>query len=130
MKKIISILILLGIIRAETVFQEKIKMEGDNYAYINVDKEWDINGTLIFNYNLDCHLSSSGRQVCDNEASYKDELLSLKDIIFKDVKKIRYHRKSLSNKRLKKYLEVYVDYNFKDTSYEALFSYLFLTVFY
>jgi len=127
---IMIIVILLGTVKAETVFQKKIKIKDDMNGYvevyIDVDKEWNIEGTLVFNYNLDCHVASSGRQVCENEASYEDDLLNLKDIIFTDIKKIRDKRKPLSVNRLKKYLTVYDDYDFKDTSYEALFSYLFL----
>jgi len=112
--------------KAETVFQKELKLESNTYGYIEVDKEWNIQGTLVFNTKLDCHIASSGRQVCKNENSYEDDLLNLKEIIFKDIKSVRMKGKPLSLQRMKTYKSTYDDYNFENTTYEALFSYLFL----
>jgi len=94
--------------------------------YIDYDKEWDINGTLIFSTDLECYIASSGRQLCNNENSYNLELQSLKSIIWDDIKKIRKHHIPLSKNRMHKYLYIYNNFNFKQTPYEGLFNYLLL----
>jgi tetratricopeptide (TPR) repeat protein len=94
--------------------------------YIDYDKEWDIKGTLIFSPDLECYIASSGRQLCNNENSYSLKLQSLKSIIWDDIEKIRKHHIPLSKDRMRKYLYIYNNFNFKQTPYQGLFNYLLL----
>jgi len=97
----------------------------DNYSYyIDFDKEWNTYGTLIFSDNLECHIASSGRQICNNDKSYALPLFGIKNIIIRDAKKIIKEQKPLG-KKIYKYREIYKYYNFDNSPYSVLFKYLF-----
>ncbi|MCI0501482.1 MAG: tetratricopeptide repeat protein [Epsilonproteobacteria bacterium] len=110
----------------ETIVEKKVNMGNNNYASIDYDKEWNQEGTLKFSKNLQCYLVSSGNMTCNDNSNYNEELYSLKEMIFLDVESIIQDKKALSLKRVEDYCDLYNNFDFKGTSYEALFSYLFL----
>ena len=108
-----------------TVFSKKIGMDDNHFAYIDYDREWEVEGTLQFSWNLQCYIASSGNMNC-MDGDYNQNLTSLKSIIFTDVDKMITTQKPLSWNRIKNYKEIYERFEFKNTPYEGLFGYLFI----
>ena len=127
MKIIIYLISIVVYLNASNIETNKVNMGNNHFYYINSDKEWNIEGSLLFTYDLNCHTGASDNILC-NDMNYEihGNLLPLKDIIFKDIKKLNYLKIPLKNNKIEKYLYIYNDYKFKDTTYEVLFNYIFL----
>ncbi len=110
---------------SKTVKSVLVRIGTKGHYYIDQDKEWGESGTLTFSPDLQCRVVSSGREICDNEKSYSQPLMPLKIIIMDDAEKMIHSHRPLG-KKIRKYREVFIDMNFQNKPYSALFNYLFL----
>ncbi|MHA7057234.1 tetratricopeptide repeat protein [Aquimarina sp. M1] len=97
-----------------------------NTSNVFFDIEFNFHGEPLFTEDLDCYLAHNDRIRCFDKEYPEDDnnLVLIRDLIFKDVDQVISSKNSIPKERIEKYLDILEGFDFKSSTYGLLFKYL------